>query len=247
VGVRGGRRGPGGQHDEGRGEPDTGTAGERRAAGGPTCHDVARLGRCARRPRAAPGARCPVGTLAAVWRRRLSLLVLAGVALAACGGASASSTTTTTTARTAGFTYGPNPSVSARMICRDEAVEDITHVLGVAPVRDPVPTWHAHRYTCPYVYRDGRMVLSVQELPTLALTRAYVRASARRLGDTTTVSGVGQGAFTTRDGSVISRKDNKVLTVDVAGLPAMFGKPSTTRAEVALTVTEIIFACWRGD
>ena len=186
----------------------------------------------------------------AVSARRLALLALCAVActlLSSCGSSSSSALTTTTTVRTAGFTYGPHPSVSARMICRHEAVVDLANVLGARTLRTPVPTWHAHRYTCRYAYRDGTMVLSVTELPTLPATRAYTRALARRMGDTGPVSGVGQGAFTTPNGSVVSRKDNKVLVVDVAGLPGRFGHPATTRGEVALTVTQVIFACWRGD
>jgi hypothetical protein len=172
---------------------------------------------------------------------------MACVALAGCGASPSTAPTTTTTVRTAGFTYGPHPSVSARMICRHEAVVDLARVLGARTLRTPVPTWRAHRYTCRFAYRDGSMVLSVTELPTLAGTRAYTRALAHQLGDTGVVGGVGQGAFTTPNGSVVSRKDNKVLLVDVAGLPSMFGHPATTRGEVALTVTQVIFACWRGD
>ena len=184
-----------------------------------------------------------------MWRRGLAVAALCGIALAGCGGGSPQTvgSSTTTTVRTTSFTYGPTPSVSARLICSDDATSDIAHVLGVRTLTDPVPTWHHHLYTCPYRYANGRMVLSVKELPTLAGTRAYMGAVGRRLGDTGPVADVGQGAFTTTDGSVVSRKDNKVLLVDIAGLPANFGHPATTRAEVALTVTDIIFACWRGD
>jgi hypothetical protein len=133
------------------------------------------------------------------------------------------------------------------MICRHETIADLASVLGVATVRRPVATWVGHTYTCPYVYSDGTMTLSVKELPTLGATLVYVAELRRSLGDTGTVVDVGDGAFTTNNGSAVTRKDNKVLLVDVAQLPAQFGNPATTRAEVALTVTDIILACWRGD
>jgi len=170
------------------------------------------------------------------------LLALAATGLAACGTSTPASVTPTTL-----FTYGPTPSVSAKMICRHEVVADLARVLGVATVATPSATWSRHRYTCPYRYRDGTMVLSVQALPTLAGTRAYMTSLGSALGVAGVVANVGQGAFATKDGSVVSRKDNKVLLVNVRGLPATFGRPATARGEVALTVTQVIFACWRGD
>lgn len=168
--------------------------------------------------------------------------------LSGCGGGTpAGSGTTTTTAGGAGhFTYGPTPSVSALQICH-EAVGDIAADLGVTTVTQPTASWVHHRYTCTYRYTDATMVLWVQELPSLRATTAYMTGLKRTMGDVDTVVDVGQGAFATTNGSAVSRKDNKVLVVDVAGLPAMFGRPATTRAEVALSVTEVVFACWRGD
>jgi hypothetical protein len=186
-----------------------------------------------------------------VWPRRLLAITACGVGLAACGSAASAPPTTTSTSTTIAtvthFTYGPLPSASARMLCRDETQEDIAEVLGVTPVTDPTSTWVNHKYTCPYVYSDGAMVLSVKELPTIAATLAYEQYLGRTLGNTGAVANVGQGGFTTTNGSVVTRKDNKILLVEIGGLPANFGKPATTRAEVALTVTDIILACWRGD
>jgi len=167
-------------------------------------------------------------------------MALCAVALASCGGSPSA-------ARRTGFTYASVPSVSAMMICKPEAVKIINHDLGVQTLAEPVPTWSHHRYTCPYHYVNGTMVLSVQELPSLATTSAYMAALRRTLGDTGAITSAGQGGFTTTDGSAVTRKDNKVLVVDVGALPAMFGHPATTSAEVAQTVTDVILACWRGD
>jgi hypothetical protein len=174
-----------------------------------------------------------------MWRRRAAIAALCCLVLAGCGG--------TPTAAKEEFTYGPLPSVSAKMICRAATVADLADVLGARTVTHPTTTWHDHRYTCTYHYANGTMVLYVQALPTLAGTKAYMKAIGRTQGDVSAVPNTGQGSFTTSNGSVVSRKDNKVLVVDVARLPAQFGHPATSRNDVALTVTDIIFACWRGD
>lgn len=168
------------------------------------------------------------------------LAALSASVLAGCGGSSP-------TKPAARYTYGPLPSVSAKMICRPQAVGDIDYTLGVSTVSTPTSIWRNHRYTCTYRYRHATMTLWVQELPTLAQTISYMSGLQQTLGDTGVIANVGQGAFAASNGSAVSRKDNKVLVVEVGMLPAEFGHPATTRAEVAITVAEAIFACWRGD
>ncbi len=182
---------------------------------------------------------------------RLRLVAIGAIAasaslLTACGGGTGTSAPPSTTTFSHPFTYGPTPSVSALQIC-DEAVGDIAPVLGVATVATPHATWHDHQYTCPYHYSNGTMVLWVKELPTIRATLAYMAVLRRRLGFTQSLANVGQGGFQTKGGWTVSRKDNKVLVVDVSGLPASFGHPASARWEVAQTVTDIVFACWRGD
>jgi hypothetical protein len=173
--------------------------------------------------------------------RQLVLVAASAAVLAGCGGSSP----TTSVAR---FTYGPTPSTSARMICRTETIDDIARVLGVATVTRPTATWSAHKYTCPYRYADGTMTLSVKALPTLAATLTYVTTLRHELGDAGGFSDLGLSGFSTKNGSAVTRKDNKVLLVEVGQLPATFGKgPALARADVAITVTNIILACWRGD
>ena len=57
----------------------------------------------------------------------------------------------------------------------------------------------------------------------------------------------GKGAFSETDGSVVVRKDWKVLTVDITGLPAQFGVPPTSSGDIAVTVADVILGCWAGD
>ena len=109
------------------------------------------------------------------------------------------------------------------------------------------PTWTRHLYSCRYGYPRGSFVLSVKELSSWTQTYAYFHMLGGQLGDVGPLANLGQGAFTTHDGSVVVRKDWKVLLVDISGLPAQFGVPATRAADVAVTVADVILGCWSGD
>ncbi len=120
-------------------------------------------------------------------------------------------------------------------------------MLGVKTAAPLSPTWVDHLYSCRYVYANGSMVLSVKELSNASETTAYFEGLGSQLGNTGPLTGLGQGAFTTRNGSVVARKDYKVLLVDVSGLPAQFGVPATSSADVAISVADTIMGCWSGE
>jgi len=141
---------------------------------------------------------------------------------------------------------GKDPSAIAKEICSDTAQSEIQRVLGVtAHVETPI--WSNHLYSCRYQYSSASFALSVKELSSWSQTYAYFNAQGKALGHTSSLGNLGQGAFTTSNGSVIVRKDWKVLYVNIASLPAQFGKPATSRSDVAYTVADIILACWAGD
>jgi hypothetical protein len=132
------------------------------------------------------------------------------------------------------------------MVCAREAQREIAETLGVhASVS--TPTWAGHAYSCRYAYPDGDFVLTVKELSSWPQTFAYYGALARKQGRADSVPNLGQGAFQTSNGSMVVRKDWKILTVDISGLPGQFGKPPTSRGDVAVTVADLILACWAGD
>lgn len=81
----------------------------------------------------------------------------------------------------------------------------------------------------------------------MAETLAYFHGLGTQLGVVKTLPNLGQGAFQTDNGSVVVRKDWKVLLVDPTRLPAHFGNPPTTSADVAVTVAVLILGCWAGD
>lgn len=131
------------------------------------------------------------------------------------------------------------------MICSTEAQNDIAASLGMT-AKVGTPTWVDHVYACKYVYPDGVITLSVKELSDATQTTATYTAFATRLGRRPDIVSFGQGAFITTNGSVIVRKDFKVLDIDVSQLPPKFGRPLQDRSDVALSVAATVMSCWTG-
>jgi hypothetical protein len=168
------------------------------------------------------------------------------VTLMALAGAGCSSGSTTTSTTRAPQPAGATPSPISVQVCSHEASSEIDSALGVQATVSR-PTWVDHLYQCHYGYPSGSMVLSVKELSSWAETRAYFDGLAASLGKSRDLQGLGQGAFQTTDGSVVVRKDWKVLLVDSTGLPSQFGVPPTSSGDVAVTVGDVILGCWAGD
>jgi hypothetical protein len=108
------------------------------------------------------------------------------------------------------------------------------------------PTWVDDVYACEYVYPTGTITLSVKELTNEAATTAAYTSFATKLGRRPDVVTFGQGAFITTNGSVIVRKDFKVLDVDVSKIPEQFGSPPQDRSNVALSIAATVMSCWTG-
>jgi len=187
-------------------------------------------------------------------RNLLLLVVAGGLAAAGCGssakpGAGGSTTPTQAATGASGHVANPvskNPSISAKMICEAEVRGEIRDLLGVDTTKPLQPTWSDHVYSCKYVYANGTMTLSVKELANQAETDAYFASLATKLGKTKPIQSLGQGAFVTKNDAAVVRKDYKVLTVDVSGLPAQFGTAHDPRGNVALNVAATIMGCWTG-
>ena len=172
-------------------------------------------------------------------RAHLGLAVLAVVlGIAGCGSVNASAESP--------LPAGKSPSAIARMVCAEEAAGEIAQVVG-AKASLTVPTWADHLYSCGYHYSEGTMVLSVKELSSWTQTYAYFDKLAETLHKTAPVKGLGQGAFVVGDGSVVVRKDWKILLVDISGLHGMVGSPPSSRDTVALDAAAVILGCWSGD
>jgi hypothetical protein len=132
------------------------------------------------------------------------------------------------------------------MICTPKAAGEIAQVMGARASLAP-PTWAGHLYSCGYRYGQGTMVLSIKELSSWPQTYGYFGQLARTLHETTPIKELGQGAFITRNGSVVVRKDWKILLVDISGLHGDVGSPPKPPGELAIYVAQVILGCWAGD
>ncbi len=142
------------------------------------------------------------------------------------------------------------PSPISVQVCAHEAQKEMANALGQTATVS-TPTWVGHRYSCIYAYPNdtptGSFAVSVQELSSRSETTAYFDGLAASMGRVRALGTLGEEAFQTTDGSVVVRKDWKVLLVDNAGLPAQFGIPPTSASAVAVTVADVILGCWAGD
>ena len=181
--------------------------------------------------------------------RRTACAAAAAVAIgglaAGCGGGSSAVPSTSATTQ-APLPAGRNPSAVSRQVCSAEAQREMASALGVTATVSP-PTWQDHVYSCTYRYPNGSFTLSVKELSSWAETTAYFAALRTAKGTAERLGSLGQEAFQGNDGTVVVRKGFKVLTVDIAGLPAEFAVPPTPKDAIAVTVADVILGCWNGD
>jgi hypothetical protein len=140
------------------------------------------------------------------------------------------------------------PSISARQVCDpNDGQKDIAEALSLTPTSVTRPTWVDQLYTCRYNYPNGSFTLSVKELPGDSQTVDYINQLASRLGQKEQLDGIGQGAFWTTNGSLVARKDDKVLLVDVADLPPRFASPPQAPNAISRVIGTVIMGCWNGD
>ena len=175
------------------------------------------------------------------------LVVAGGVAFFVAGGSSTSSVPALArTVRHVAEPAGPTPSESAQMVCAPEAQQELATALGVSATSVTTPTWVDHLYSCQYVYPSGVMPVSVKELSSGAETTAYFDSLQAQYGRSESLKDVAQGAFVTANGSLVLRKDYKVLFVDTSALSVPFGSGYKTRSQVAVGVGITVLGCWTG-
>jgi hypothetical protein len=103
-----------------------------------------------------------------------------------------------------------------------------------------------HLYSCRYGYSNGFIGLSVTELSNTADTTAYFTSLRSQLGQQERLKDFGQGVFVTTNGSLVLRKDYKVMLVDTSGLPSQFGSPPQAKKDIAIGVALTVLGCWTG-
>ncbi len=146
---------------------------------------------------------------------------------------------TAVTSSTAG-----RPSAAERMICGSETRTAITQVLGLTSPPNSAATWRNHTFTCRYRLPMGNFVISVTQSTDSAAAKQYFSSLRTTLGATTTLAGLGQGAYGTTAGKVVLIKDHDTLTVDASTLPPILGKQQSKRADFAYEIASTILGCW---
>jgi hypothetical protein len=186
--------------------------------------------------------------LAAAGPVAVGLAALA-VLLAGCGGQSAppSAPPTAPSLGPAVVTALPDtPSPQAEMVCAPEAQQDIQDLIGVVPTAVGPIQYANHTSTCRYAYANGAFTLVVQDLPNdITTTRTY-EALAGKLGRVEKIDLPDAEAYTTNDGSIVLRRDTKVMLVDVTQLPGTFGNPPSPRGDAARLIMKAVLNCWVG-
>ena len=131
------------------------------------------------------------------------------------------------------------------MVCNTETQAEIESSVGVPITQVTTPSWVDHVYSCRYAFPNGSFGLSVKELSSTAETTAYFDGLGAQLGRRPDRIALGQGAFLTTNGSLVVRKNYKVMLVDASQLPAQFGQPPQAPPDVSLSVAAVIMTCWK--
>jgi hypothetical protein len=172
------------------------------------------------------------------------LLVLGGGGCA--GPAATANGAASGTARAAGLPDWNGPSDAAHLVCTTDAVQDISGALGLVLTEPLAPVFKDHLYSCAYHYPGAVLTLSVKDLADPAATTAWFASLRGAAGPgAAALGGLGEAAFQEADGTVVLRKDDTVLVVDVSALPAQVGKPPRSRAAAARTVATTVLICWK--
>jgi hypothetical protein len=190
-------------------------------------------------------------------RPRAGLLGLIAVPLliTGCGSApaaqqaAASPATSTAAADTvAAAQYAANvPPAAAQMVCSEEIRGEVADALNLLSIPAPTSEWADHVYTCTYALPTGHLVLSVTVTPSDSAAGDQLETLRGRLPGAVAEPGLGEQAFGSPAGTVVSRKDNLVLTVDATGLPDDLGTTHESRLDFARVVTAGVFNCWTGN
>lgn len=139
------------------------------------------------------------------------------------------------------------PSEAALMVCGDQSMANVTSILALKSAPHTINSWANSTFTCTYHLPDGDLVISVQEAADPAAARTYFEAMQALAKDATPIKGLanlGFPAYETADGSAVFQKDNMILHVDAADLPAAVGPNGVTPAAFAYQLSTTILACW---
>ena len=173
---------------------------------------------------------------------------------AGCGGSTAHATlgANPTPTATSGSSTITGPSISARMTCSEEEIQNaIALTLGLTGTPKRTSQWVKPVYTCTYQLHDGPLRLSVTEFVSdAAAVHEFNQLKSQYAQDKVplqTLESFAVPAFLASDDVVLTVKDNKLLRVDATQLPKAVGPSHRARRDLIYLVTSAILRCWSGD
>jgi hypothetical protein len=144
------------------------------------------------------------------------------------------------------------PSVSARMTCSEEEIQNaITLTLGLNAHPPKSSKWVKPVFYCTYTLHEGPLRLTVTEFKSDAaavdelqkIKTQYTQAKT----PIQTLENFEVPAFLASDDIVVTVKDNKLLRVDATQLPKTVGPLHRSRRDLSYLVASAILRCWTGD
>jgi hypothetical protein len=135
------------------------------------------------------------------------------------------------------------PNATARAlaaeVCEDMVGDAAVGIAGEELLAPQQGTWTGWRYSCPYQFADGVLLVTVDVAKSVPEAKRTFKDARSREVDPTRLFGIGQQAFQAEDFTLVTRKDNFVLTVDPTAL-----SPRIDRDAMAFATTRAVFDCW---
>jgi hypothetical protein len=127
----------------------------------------------------------------------------------------------------------------AAEVCEEMVSDAAVGIAGQELVAPQQGTWTGWRYSCPYEFEGGALLVTVDVYESVAAAKQDFKTVRSREVDPTRLFGIGQQAFQAEDFTLVSRKDNFLLTVDPTSLPT-----GIDRDAMAFATTRAVFDCW---
>jgi hypothetical protein len=135
------------------------------------------------------------------------------------------------------------PTAAARElaaeVCEEMVSDAAVHAAREQLVAPQQGAWSGSRYTCPYQFDGGTLAVDVDVFRSVDAAKKGFSTARDRMEDRTRLYGIGQQAFQAGDLTLVSRKDNFVLTIDPTALPARFNRDG-----IVWATTLAVFDCW---
>ena len=135
------------------------------------------------------------------------------------------------------------PNAAARElaaeVCEEMVSDAAVGIAGEELLSPQQGSWTGWRFSCPYQFAGGTLTMTVDVFKSVAAAKHGFKEARGREVDPTRLFGIGQQAFQAENFTLVSRKDNFILTVDPTALPERMDRDA-----MAFATTRAVFDCW---